>query len=77
MHIQIVKPSIRHSNFSLDINLHLPSTGVTALFGSSGSGKTTVLRHIAGLEASNNSHIRLENTVWQTPQTSLPPINDP
>jgi molybdate transport system ATP-binding protein len=34
----------------LDAEFEIPATGVTALFGASGSGKTTVLRCIAGLE---------------------------
>ena len=37
-------------DFSLDVDLQLPGRGVIALFGHSGSGKTTVLRAIAGLE---------------------------
>lgn len=32
------------SGFSLDVDLAIPSSGVTALFGPSGCGKTTVLR---------------------------------
>jgi molybdate transport system ATP-binding protein len=35
--------------FTLDVDLHLPGRGVTALFGPSGCGKTTCLRAIAGL----------------------------
>ena len=35
--------------FTLDVDLHLPGRGVTALFGPSGCGKTTCLRGIAGL----------------------------
>jgi molybdate transport system ATP-binding protein len=36
--------------FDLDARFEAPLGGVTALFGASGSGKTTVLRAIAGLE---------------------------
>ncbi|WP_373001486.1 molybdenum ABC transporter ATP-binding protein [Marinobacter sp.] len=35
--------------FSLDVDLTLPGTGITALFGHSGCGKTTLLRCMAGL----------------------------
>ncbi|KZT13885.1 molybdenum ABC transporter ATP-binding protein [Acidovorax sp. GW101-3H11] len=35
--------------FTLNVDLHLPGRGVTALFGPSGCGKTTCLRAIAGL----------------------------
>jgi molybdate transport system ATP-binding protein len=37
-------------DFSLDVSLDIPARGITALFGHSGSGKTTILRAIAGLE---------------------------
>jgi len=36
--------------FTLDLSLPLPGRGVTALFGQYGSGETTLLRCIAGLE---------------------------
>ena len=39
----------RPGGFSLDAGFSAPGQGVTALFGGSGSGKTTVLRAIAGL----------------------------
>jgi len=42
--------NIAYSGFSLDVDLQLPGKGVTALFGHSGSGKTTCLRCVAGLE---------------------------
>ncbi|MCW9000342.1 MAG: hypothetical protein OQK04_16655, partial [Kangiellaceae bacterium] len=31
----------RGKEFSLDVDLNLPATGITAIFGHSGSGKTT------------------------------------
>ena len=40
----------RSTGFMLDVDLRLPSGGVTVLFGVSGCGKTTVLRSAAGLE---------------------------
>ncbi|MFL2770320.1 MAG: molybdenum ABC transporter ATP-binding protein [Rhodospirillaceae bacterium] len=39
----------QHRDFSLDINLETPDTGVTAIFGRSGTGKSTLLKIIAGL----------------------------
>ena len=41
---------LSYSGFALDVDLQLPGRGVTALYGHSGSGKTTCLRCIAGLE---------------------------
>jgi len=38
--------------------------GVTVLFGASGSGKTTVLRCLAGLERPDEGTIRFQGSVW-------------
>jgi molybdate transport system ATP-binding protein len=51
--------------FVLDVDLDLPARGVTALFGHSGSGKTTVLRCIAGLERAPQGHLTVDEDVWQ------------
>ncbi len=51
--------------FKLDVDLALPGQGVTAVFGHSGSGKTTVLRCIAGLERTLHGHMSLNGEVWQ------------
>ena len=40
---------IERPGFTLDVDLHLPGHGVSALFGPSGCGKTTCLRALAGL----------------------------
>jgi len=52
-------------DFSLDIDLVLPGRGVTALFGHSGSGKTTCLRAMAGLEHAPGGLLSLGDEVWQ------------
>jgi len=57
--------------FSLDVDLHLPGRGVIALFGHSGSGKTTVLRSIAGLEHFRG-RLEVNGEIWQDGQTFLP-----
>lgn len=61
--------------FSLDVDLTLPGQGVTALFGHSGSGKTTCLRAMAGLERAANGYFALGDEVWQDETHShfLPP----
>jgi molybdate transport system ATP-binding protein len=51
--------------FQLDVDLTLPGSGVTALFGHSGSGKTTVLRVLAGLERVAGARVALGDDVWQ------------
>ncbi|PQO91351.1 molybdenum ABC transporter ATP-binding protein [Massilia phosphatilytica] len=51
--------------FRLDVDLNLPQRGISALFGHSGSGKTTVLRAIAGLERAPGGVVALGDEVWQ------------
>jgi molybdate transport system ATP-binding protein len=51
--------------FSLDVQLGVPGRGVTALFGHSGSGKTTVLRCVAGLERAPGGFLAINGRVWQ------------
>ncbi|MFJ4193920.1 molybdenum ABC transporter ATP-binding protein [Pseudomonas sp. NPDC089534] len=63
--------TLSYSGFSLDVDLHLPGRGVTALFGQSGSGKTTCLRCIAGLERAEKAFIRINDEVWQDSDKGL------
>ena len=56
---------LEYPGFSLDVDLHLPEKGVTALFGHSGSGKTTVLRCFAGLNRAPKGRLVVEGQVWQ------------
>ena len=56
---------LSYSGFSLDVDLQLPGRGVTALYGHSGSGKTTCLRCIAGLEQAEQGFIQVNDEVWQ------------
>ncbi|QTD44528.1 molybdenum ABC transporter ATP-binding protein [Ottowia testudinis] len=51
--------------FVLDADLPLPGRGVTALFGSSGCGKTTLLRAMAGLVRPQPGRIVVGGEVWQ------------
>ncbi len=57
--------SLARSGFRLDVDLQLPGLGVTALFGHSGSGKTTVLRCVAGLERAPDGFLSVNDEVWQ------------
>ncbi|WP_415769277.1 molybdenum ABC transporter ATP-binding protein [Pseudomonas sp. LB3P38] len=56
---------LRYSGFTLEVDLQLPGRGVTALYGHSGSGKTTCLRCIAGLEKAEQGFIQVNDEVWQ------------
>ncbi len=52
-------------NFRLAASFSAPARGVTALFGRSGSGKSTVLRCVAGLEHASQGLLRVNGDVWQ------------
>lgn len=60
-----VQLKLTYSGFALDLDLQLPGRGVTALYGHSGSGKTTCMRCIAGLEKAEQGFIRVNDEVWQ------------
>lgn len=66
-----VRLQLQYSGFGLDVDLHLPGRGVTALYGHSGSGKTTCLRCIAGLERAEDGFIQINDEVWQDSRTGL------
>jgi len=62
----------RLGDFRLDVDFAIPGKGVTALFGRSGSGKTSVLRAVAGLERTARGRVRFNGEVWQDAGCFLP-----
>lgn len=60
-----VRLEVAYPAFSVNVDLALPGKGVTALYGHSGSGKTTCLRCIAGLEKAQLGYVRINDEVWQ------------
>lgn len=74
-----MKPSIEVrfqwalSQFTLDVDFEIPGRGVTALFGKSGCGKTTLLRCMAGLNKPHDGFMRINGAVWQDANTFVPP----
>ena len=66
-----VHRSNAENGFTLDLELAAPGIGVTALFGHSGSGKTTCLRAMAGLERAPDGYFAVGETVWQDESRGL------
>ena len=61
LHIRLHLP---RAGFTLDVDLQLPGRGITVLFGASGSGKTTVLRCVAGLERAPLGRVQIGDALW-------------
>ncbi|MDZ7778392.1 MAG: ABC transporter ATP-binding protein [Gemmatimonadota bacterium] len=53
----------RRDDFVLDVAFESPATGITALFGPSGAGKTLTLRHLAGLERAESGRVALGDRI--------------
>lgn len=60
------------SGFQLKVDCQLPLHGVTALFGRSGCGKTSLLRIIAGLERVADARVRFGDQTWQQNRQFVP-----
>lgn len=63
----------QRGDFTLDSEFSIPARGVTALFGSSGCGKTTLLRAIAGLESIPSGYLKVDDKIWQETGYCMPP----
>ena len=53
----------RYGDFALDVAFEAPNTGITALFGPSGAGKTTVVNALAGLIRPERGHIAVNGRI--------------
>ncbi len=62
---------VDRKDFTLAVDLSLPGRGISALFGHSGSGKTTCLRAIAGLERATDAYVAIGDEVWQDESRDL------
>ncbi len=58
--------------FTLDVEDSVPLSGVTAITGPSGGGKTTLLRALAGLEAGAEARVRFRGEVWDDGRDHVP-----
>lgn len=62
IHLRLRLP---RADFDVALDLQLPGRGITVLFGASGSGKTSVLRAVAGLERPHEARVVVGGQVWQ------------
>jgi molybdate transport system ATP-binding protein len=63
---------LTREEFTLDVQLSVPASGVSAILGPSGCGKTTLLRAIAGLEESPGGYLKVGEEVWQQDERCVP-----
>lgn len=64
-HAIIARLTLDRDDFTLGVDLQLPGRGISALFGHSGSGKTSCLRCLAGLERAASAYIEVNGEVWE------------
>lgn len=64
-----IRLQLQRPDFLLDVDLRLPTRGITALYGASGSGKTSLLRCVAGLERAKQALVQIDDqdpdSLWQ------------
>jgi molybdate transport system ATP-binding protein len=60
------------THFELDVEIAIPGQGITAIFGESGSGKTSLLRCIAGLEKNACGCLHVNGELWQDAAVFVP-----
>ena len=64
--------TVERKDFTLAVDVQLPTTGITAITGPSGSGKTTFLRVLAGLEKCASGVIQVNGIAWQNDSYYVP-----
>lgn len=68
-----VDVSLAFPDFTLQVAQDFALNGVTAIFGRSGSGKSSLLRVIAGLETRAKGRVVMAGQVWQDGTHHMPP----
>jgi molybdate transport system ATP-binding protein len=64
--------AVERDAFSLVVEHEIALEGITALYGPSAAGKTTLLRVIAGLEERAHGDVVFDGTVWQRGGERMP-----
>jgi len=62
---------LQRRDFALDVELELPLRGISGVFGVSGSGKTSLLRCIAGLERPASGRLLVAGNTWQDSSSGI------
>lgn len=62
---------LKYREFILDMTFSLPGSSVTVIMGASGSGKSTFLRCLAGLERADGE-LSFAGSLWQSQKTFTP-----
>ena len=71
-----LRHTVTKGRFVLDVDVEIPDTGVTGVFGESGCGKTTLLRCIAGLDGAAGTPVHRRNIGYVFQQPTLFPHLD-
>jgi len=69
--------SLSLDEFDLNLAAEIALSGVTAIFGPSGSGKSSLLRTIAGFERPDSGFIRCADEAWFDTDIYVPPHRRP
>ncbi|RUO36376.1 molybdenum ABC transporter ATP-binding protein [Aliidiomarina sanyensis] len=67
-----VKTHWHRPDFTLSVDMAFPSQGITALFGRSGCGKTSLFRVISGLERVADTYVSFQGRAWQSNAQFVP-----
>ena len=62
------------NNFALDVEFEIPDQGISVLFGPSGSGKSSVLNHVSGLDDQSiikNAKLELNDVVYDDSENNI------
>ena len=73
MTIQITAKFKRSREFGIDVDLDLEGNKIMALFGRSGSGKSSILRYVAGFEKFPNNFLKVNETILQDKTSFVQP----